>query len=325
PPSNFATGIQHPFAIQSLILWSGQNGVGFDSSYRHKNENRAPVTFITTIDDNAHMIPGPVFVSGDATAETLTTFLVEVKQLVEKMADQLVNKSIQVDISLEKFKKRLLQEAGKIIKSKSGWFPQFFMIDKSRAERLAIQNVFPTSLIRLCQFHVMQAILRWDKEVGNSFEPQVRPRLSLERKHLLLRAVRHLQRCRFEDKWDKAAEEFVESVRRICIGSATSAETIIRYFEANWFIPEWKALWTDIGLPAGILWEKMLSTNNWTERAFKTFDQIFLASRANKSAYRLVLIIANQWFNYYREWRSEQPRFNREEFEKDNQAYEIWS
>lgn len=42
-------------------------------------------------------------------------------------------------------------------------------------------------------------------------------------------------------------------------------------------------------------------------------------------AYRLVLIIANQWFNYYREWRSEQPRFNREEFEKDNKAYEIWS
>lgn len=88
----------------------------------------------------------------------------------------------------------------------------------------------------------MQAILRWDKEVGNSFEPQVRPRLSLERKHLLLQAVRHLQRCRFEDKWDKAAEEFVESVRRICVGSTTSAETIIRYFEANWFIPEWKGM-----------------------------------------------------------------------------------
>jgi len=27
----------------------------------------------------------------------------------------------------------------------------------------------------------------------------------------------------------------------------------------------------------------MLSTNNWTERAFKTFDQVFLESRANKS------------------------------------------
>jgi len=42
-------------------------------------------------------------------------------------------------------------------------------------------------------------------------------------------------------------------------------------------------LWTDIGLPSGENREKMLSTNNWTERAFKTFDQVFLESRANKS------------------------------------------
>lgn len=38
-----------------------------------------------------------------------------------------------------------------------------------------------------------------------------------------------------------------------------------------------------------------------------------------------MLIIANQWFNYYREWRSETQRFNRKDFEKDNRAYEIWS
>jgi ribosomal protein L32E len=38
-----------------------------------------------------------------------------------------------------------------------------------------------------------------------------------------------------------------------------------------------------------------------------------------------MFIIANQWFNYYCEWRSEQPRFNREEFEKDHKSYEIWS
>ena len=58
PPSNFATGIQHPFAIQAILLWSGQHGVGLDSSHHHKNENRAPVTFITTIDENSHMLPG---------------------------------------------------------------------------------------------------------------------------------------------------------------------------------------------------------------------------------------------------------------------------
>lgn len=88
----------------------------------------------------------------------------------------------------------------------------------------------------------MQAILRWDKEVGDSFEPQPRPRLSLERKHLLLKAVRHLQRCRFGEKWETTVEEFKESVRRLCIGSTTSGNEIIRYFKANWFIPEWRGI-----------------------------------------------------------------------------------
>ena len=88
----------------------------------------------------------------------------------------------------------------------------------------------------------MQAILRWDKEVGDSFEPQPRPRLSLEQKHLLLKAVRHLQRCRFGEKWETTVEEFKESVRRLCIGSTTLGNEIIRYFEANWFIPEWRGI-----------------------------------------------------------------------------------
>ena len=38
-----------------------------------------------------------------------------------------------------------------------------------------------------------------------------------------------------------------------------------------------------------------------------------------------MLIIANQWFNYYREWRSQEPQFNKEEFTKNDKAYEIWS
>jgi len=63
PPSKFATGIQHPFALQVLLRYSRQNGVGLDSSYRHKNENRAPVTFLTTIDENSHMLPGISFIT----------------------------------------------------------------------------------------------------------------------------------------------------------------------------------------------------------------------------------------------------------------------
>jgi len=44
--------------------------------------------------------------------------------------------------------------------------------------------------------------------------------------------------------------------------------------------------WTDMGLPAGANRDGMLSTNNWTERAFKTFNQVFLGNRSNKSYVR---------------------------------------
>lgn len=41
-------------------------------------------------------------------------------------------------------------------------------------------------------------------------------------------------------------------------------------------------MWTDIGLPAGLNRDEMRNTNNWVERSFKTFDQLFLDCRANK-------------------------------------------
>lgn len=41
-------------------------------------------------------------------------------------------------------------------------------------------------------------------------------------------------------------------------------------------------MWTDMGLPHGMNRDAMRNTNNWIERAFKTFDQIFLDCRANK-------------------------------------------
>ncbi|KAF8969307.1 hypothetical protein BDZ97DRAFT_1915276 [Flammula alnicola] len=283
PPSNFATGIKHPFALQSILLWSSTHGVGLDSSYRHKNENRAPLTFLTTIDENHRMLPGPVFLSGDVTAETLEIFLREVKGLIEDLASGLIKGEIQVESGLESYEEDLLAQA-----------------------RIAI--------------------LRWDKDNGNeSFEPQKRPRLNLSRKHKLLHAVRAVQRCRFLERWDQYMAEFRSQVEDICDGAPVAARDIILYFEANWFCPEWRDLWTDIGLPTGQTRDAMLSTNNWTERAFKTFDQVFLGSRANKSAYRLVLIIANEWFQYYQEWRSTSKRIDKEAFVRAQLAHKVWS
>ncbi|KAJ6596621.1 hypothetical protein B0H10DRAFT_2088574 [Mycena sp. CBHHK59/15] len=83
-------------------------------------------------------------------------------------------------------------------------------------------------------------------------------------------------------------------------------------------------LWTDIGLPHGHNRDK-ISTNNWTERAFKTFDQIFLENRANKSVYRLVMIIANEWFAYYQNWQVDSKKVDRQAFKISERGHRLWN
>lgn len=46
----------------------------------------------------------------------------------------------QVDDGLKQHKKQLLEQARRIVKSKHGWLPYYFIIDKSRAERSAIRK-----------------------------------------------------------------------------------------------------------------------------------------------------------------------------------------
>jgi len=54
PLTNFAMGITNTYAEQSLIA----NGVGLDKCWRNMNQKRAPVTLLTTINDNERMLPG---------------------------------------------------------------------------------------------------------------------------------------------------------------------------------------------------------------------------------------------------------------------------
>nr|GAT45044.1 predicted protein [Mycena chlorophos] len=145
PPSGFATGIKTDHSLQSLLLWGHQNGIGLDSCWRNKNENRAPVTFVTTIDHNRRMLPGPVYISANITAETLKSFLRQVKQLVELMAVDILRGRKSIHTSHKTFAKEM-KKATRLIEANNGhWVPSFVMIDKSRAELnalLAGESVF---------------------------------------------------------------------------------------------------------------------------------------------------------------------------------------
>ncbi|KAF7334731.1 hypothetical protein MSAN_02371400 [Mycena sanguinolenta] len=321
PPRDFSTGIHHPYGTQSMLLWSSDQGVGHNATYRHMNENRAPLTIMITTDKDGRMVPGFAYLSSDTTTETQIIFLEEAKRLVEQMASDLLDGTAQVADGLGKYQERLFEQARHV--KKHGWRPKFFMIDKYRSSRGAIRRVFPGVPIRICQFHVMQAILRWERDGGPPGEQQARPSLDLRRKHQLLWAVREIQRCRDPDQWQEYLDQFWQRLLYITEGSQTDPKMLWDYFEANWFCDEWRELWTDMGLPEGENRDGMLSTNNWTERAFKTFNQVFLGSRNNKSIYRLVLILATEWFQYYQAWEPKK-QFDTAAFKINAQGHRLW-
>lgn len=73
-------------------------------------------------------------------------------------------------------------------------------------------SVFPMAYIQLCQFHIIQAILRWD---GND-QPKSRcPRISQEIKYEILILFHALQCCRTWEAWPVARDTFLAQVERL--------------------------------------------------------------------------------------------------------------
>ena len=116
-------------------------------------------------------------------------------------------------------------------------------------------SVFPGVCIRLCQFHIIQALLRWTTDDDNSpLKDRKGPRLKIKGKRILLDAFRHLQRARSsepnptkdqdEQAWSEAKEEFLQTLEDICdkYGSDGMYSKIQQYFEVNWFCNEWRGM-----------------------------------------------------------------------------------
>ena len=138
-----------------------------DSSYCNKNKNRAPITFLTTVDENSWMLPGKshshhilclTLTSSssllDITGDTLAEFLDLVKAEIRDMAEALIKGivilfhllhcpdwcagGVEVEHGLEEFSTALMQGAKIIVDSDVGWVVGFFMIDKCHASIQAI-------------------------------------------------------------------------------------------------------------------------------------------------------------------------------------------
>lgn len=73
-------------------------------------------------------------------------------------------------------------------------------------------SAFPDTSIRLCQFHVIQALTRWQCEQGYS---QSAPSgISLDLKYKIAYAFRHMQRCRDIKSWPGYRDRFLAEAKQ---------------------------------------------------------------------------------------------------------------
>lgn len=155
----------------------------------------------------------------------------------------------------------MILEQARAIVSRGTWCPGWIMIDKSAAERNAIlrgslnslflgnysltfllSSVWPNAIIRLCQFHVIQAILRWDRDrhLPRDLQERAQPRLSIALKRRILYAFREMQRCRQDEDWILYRTQFERSVHRYLQDTPELLESVLGYFRENWFKLEWR-------------------------------------------------------------------------------------
>ncbi|KAE8221862.1 hypothetical protein CF319_g4848 [Tilletia indica] len=179
----------------------------------------------------------------------------------------------------ETFSEILVLNARKIAEAEA-WRPASVTIDKCRAELNAINSVWSGVQVRICQFHIMQAICRWDTETKSSTARP--PGIARQDKAVVCTAFREAQRCRSLDDWSKALQAFEARIKDGLKGyGAAIVDQVLKYFATNWWSTPWHNLVTDIGLHAGQTRDE-INTSNTMQRAFKTFDEIFLACRVNK-------------------------------------------
>ncbi|KZS93654.1 hypothetical protein SISNIDRAFT_465836 [Sistotremastrum niveocremeum HHB9708] len=158
----------------------GSVGVALDSKFRGVNENYAPLTLIITVDNNGHGAPGAAWVTQNIKKRTLVAMLQAFLEKLLKRCQQLADGA-----EIEDAWRRTPEECKLIRKNasrilKHGFQPLFWMIDKSTAEKNAILEIWPDACIRICQFHVIQAITRYNSGTAGSTKKNEAIHMSME-------------------------------------------------------------------------------------------------------------------------------------------------
>ncbi|RDX45266.1 hypothetical protein OH76DRAFT_1486437 [Lentinus brumalis] len=351
--SEFTVALTDDFSLDSLILHGPKRGWAMDASWRNKNENRAAVTFVVTVDERGHAVPGMVLLSANIRTETIVEFLHAATERIRKRARAIVEDNAPIAARTPSEETLIRAEAARIVLGEIRI--SHFMIDKTLAELHAIQQgESMREFIRETEFHAVQAISRAEGDKGQRGAPM---RVPLEMKYMIIHAFRQLQRVRSWDDWDQTKATFFDKMREAVFGQYEEEEEqaqnagkakpakprrrakpldparaqqlyefFYAYFEDNWFTAEWIHTSANgyIGLPPDQTRDGTWNTNNWIERAFRTFDAVFLDNRDNKRIDRLAIIILFDFLPFYRVWKPEDRLANRIIIETNQRAHQIW-
>ncbi|KAG9122185.1 hypothetical protein FRC07_001549 [Ceratobasidium sp. 392] len=304
------------FCLGSALLYAGSNGLFMDATWRGMNQNYAPTTFLLAVDDKGHATPLCAFLSQDVQADTLEKFLKAWMGKVKSYSAQIMSGIQPVDWSPEEIAQ--IQKAANMVLNDT-WNPGFMMIDKDCAERKATQKAFPKTPVQVCQFHAVQAILRWlhashpyllEKDSTKASKSKQTFTVPEEAHASILQLFRYMQRCRTAEEFPAYQKAFELGLKRVCDGHGVPKQygAVSQYFKQNYWCAEWRgeiAGWfmfnktlvilspdavTDIGLPAGYTRDKVLNTNNHAESFIKTFKHTILGMQQNKRVDTLVIV-----------------------------------
>ena len=91
--------------------------------------------------------------------------------------------------------------------------------------------MFPQSLVIVCQFHIIQAIIRFDGDKGRVSGG---PKIPYLLKYQLLIYFQEAQRCRVPEQWEMYEARFFQQLERLCMfGDSDSTENTEEAYESD--------------------------------------------------------------------------------------------
>jgi hypothetical protein len=275
PGSQFLFAITDPIGLASAVV-HGHDGIcGLDSSWRNKNTQGMPLTYFGTVNPTTLQgKPVALMFSRSIKKKQLAKFLRWIAKRVQEFCIDLTEK----DTASWPADLRKLEGRVKVI-AEHGFRPSCMTIDKSRAEYNAIRSVFKHTQIRLCWFHIKQAIKRWTGDVSDSTaggvagnveksgsdsaeDQPVETTVPKAVRNLLLKPFQLVCRTSTTGEFDTLREAFYETDIPAAVAKGASnrnqavKDAIVKavrlYFERNWFTDVWSPCFLDHKCPEAI-------------------------------------------------------------------------